>query len=513
MIQVLTRDFGGAPLVKAALAGAVPPSWYTPIPADPEAWSAAARQVASEFAERDWFSKISAACHARGAAAEQLARVAEHGGVVVTTGQQPGLFGGPIYTWSKAFAAVTLAREIERHTGIPAAPVFWAATDDADYAEASYTVIAHGADVCILRPAGQASGTAMAATPLGDVTAEISALAKAAGSAIDPEPLEIVRQAYAPDQTIGSAYLTLLRALLEPLGMAVLDASHPSIRAAAAPTVRHALRHASSVRDALAERNRAIEAAGYHAQVQLVPHLSQVFRTDHEGVRSRVSVKDAPDVAAHADSSAIGPNVLLRPVVERQILPTVTYVAGPSELAYFAQVSAVADALNYTRPLAVPRWSGMLLEPHVHDILHRLHVTVDDFQDPHAIEGRVAREELPPTIRDALKTLRTAVQTQTATLRESDGTLPILRKAVGGFEAQVEHRIARLERRYAAVVKRSDNARLHEVAVARASLFPNGVPQERALNFIPFLARYGHIVRDEMLTAAVQHARALIGHG
>jgi uncharacterized protein YllA (UPF0747 family) len=247
--------------------------------------------------------------------------------------------------------------------------------------------------------------------------------------------------------------------------------------------------------------------------VQPVPNLSLVFRTDSTGVRTRVSLKDAPNVAAHADATTIGPNVLLRPVVERQIMPTVTYVAGPSELAYFAQTSAVADALECARPRAVPRWSGLILEPHVRDILQKLHVTVDDFRDPHAIEGRVAREELPAAIREALQSLRGAVQTQTMTLRDSDGTLPAFRKAVGGFEAQVEHRIARLERRYAAAVKRSGNARLHDVAVARASLFPNGVPQERALNLIPFLARYGRIVRDEMIVAAGRHASTLVGNG
>ena len=274
-------------------------------------------------------------------AAEHLARVAAHGGVVVTTGQQPGLFGGPIYTWSKAFSALTLARELERQTGIPTASVFWAATDDADYVEASYTVVAHnGGSLRISVSQDRASGTAMSITSLGDVSAQFAALAKAAGSSIDHEPLDLLRNAYTPSATIGSAYLTLLRAVLEPLGMAVLDASHPSVRVAAEPTLRNALQNATSIRDALAERSRAIEAAGYRSQVQPVLNLSLVFRTDTTGVRTRVSLKDARDVDAHADAADLGPNVLLRPVVERQILPTVTYVAGPSELAYFFQTSS-----------------------------------------------------------------------------------------------------------------------------------------------------------------------------
>ena len=513
MIQIVTRPFGGAALVKAALAGQLAERWYAPVPADPNAWSAAARIVAGEFAHRDWLPPILAACNAEGPLAERLRQVAEQGGVVVTTGQQPGLFGGPIYTWSKAFAALTLARELEQQTGIPTVPIFWAATDDADYAEASYTVVTYGEEVRTLRLSDRTSALPMAATPLGDVSVEFTALAKAAGSAIDREPLELARCAYTQTQTVGGAYLTLLRAILEPLGMPVLDASHPAVRNAAEPTVRRALERATPIRDALAERSRAIEAAGYRVQVQPVPNLSLVFQTDNGGARARIALKDATNAAAQADALTIGPNVLLRPIVERQILPTATYVAGPSELAYFAQVSAIADTLDLPTPRAVPRWSGMILEPQVREILQTLDVTIDDFQDPHAIEGRVAREELPAAVRDAFTQLRGIIQRESAHLREADHTLPALRKAVGGFEAQVEHRIGRLERRYAAAVKRSGNARLRDVAIARASLFPNGTPQERALNMIPFLARYGQVVRDEMIAAAAFHARTLVGHG
>ncbi|HXC25185.1 MAG TPA: bacillithiol biosynthesis BshC, partial [Gemmatimonadaceae bacterium] len=295
MIQVLTRDIGGAPLVKAALAHQVPETWYAPVPTNGAEWSTAARDVANEFKNKnwDWLPQITPAFNATGPAAEQLARVAAQGGVVVTTGQQPGLFGGPMYTWSKAFSALTLAREIERQTGIPTAPIFWAATDDADYAEASYTVVAHNGEGCILRLPDRDSGPSMASIPLGDISAQFATLARAAGSVIDHDPLDTVKQAYSPGTTIGGAYLTLLRAVLEPLGMAVLDANHPSVRVAAEPTLRSALQNATSVRDALAGRSQAIEAAGYRAQVQPVPNLSLVFRTDPNGLRARVSLKDA----------------------------------------------------------------------------------------------------------------------------------------------------------------------------------------------------------------------------
>jgi bacillithiol biosynthesis cysteine-adding enzyme BshC len=514
MIEVETTAFGGGSLARAAEVGAVPQEWYV-APAETAAgWADAATAVASDFAGHDWLGALAPAFSASGAAADRLARTAAAGGVVVTTGQQPGLFGGPLYTLSKAISALALADALEPLLGVPVAPVFWAATDDTDYAEASHTVVVHGREVDVLAMDARVTTLPMSRLPLGNVDALYERLARAAGSVLDPAPLRAAHDAYDPAQTVGSAYVTLLRQVLEPLGIAVLDAAHPAVRAAGAPVVRAALRRASDVAAALDARSAAIAAAGYKTQVQIVPNLSLVFKTDGDE-RKRVPVKQGPHVAEAADASSLGPNVLLRPVMERAILPTVTYVAGPGEYAYFAQVSAVAATLEMAVPRVVPRWSGRIIEPQVREILDRLGVAPDDFRDPHAVESRVARDELPPVVREALAAIRNTVAEQSRRLREQDGASASLHKATGGFEARVQHRIDRLERRYAAAVKREGSVRLHDVAVARASLYPNGIPQERALNAIPFLARYGSIVVDEMRAAAGVHARQLVGatHG
>jgi uncharacterized protein YllA (UPF0747 family) len=202
----------------------------------------------------DWLSTLRPALVSSGAAADRLERAASSG-FVVTSGQQPGLFGGPLYTWWKALSALALADELEKLTGLPVAPVFWAATDDSDFAESASTVVAtqDGAEVIeMTEPPG--TGIALAKVTLGNLERELARLEAAAGSASSAAVLGAVRRAYSPSNTIGGAYVQLLREILHPLGISVLDAAHGSVRTAAHGLLSSSLAKAEKIEKAL--RNR-----------------------------------------------------------------------------------------------------------------------------------------------------------------------------------------------------------------------------------------------------------------
>jgi len=513
---VRTEPLGGSPLARAAMDGQLG-DWYAPIPSSVHAWTLRAEEVRASV-NRDWLDVLRPAFAASGAAAERLERVSAGRGIVVTTGQQPGLFGGPIYTWSKALSALALADEIEATTGIPAAPVFWAANDDADFAEASWTAVAvPGGAERLTVTAAAPLGRPMSEMPLGGVGPALDGLARACGATLDERPVAIARTAYRDGATVGGAYLSLLRELFEPLGIAVLDAAHAATAEAERPVLVRALDRAAAVADALHARDEAIRAVGFTPQVSEVPGLSLVFeRPRPGGDKRRVPLAEAPAVAAQGDAGrrgSLSPNVLLRPVVERAILPTVGYVAGPGEFAYFAQVSAVAIALDLELPMPVPRWSTTILEPHVVRILSRLGIDEAELADPHHAEGRLARASVPPAVTHALADLRRELARQcgavSSALDESD--LPLPPRVMDGAQRSITHRLERLERRIVAAAKRREADTMTRIATARGALFPLGTRQERALNILPFLARHGALITDRMTAAARTHARNLVG--
>lgn len=505
--KVLTIPFGGPPLARAALAGTVPAAWCAHAPRGSEEWTARARAVLGDTSVGDWASALASALQPSGAAAVRLARSAKGAGVVVTTGQQPGLFGGPVYTWSKALSVLALADAIEQSTGIPTAPVFWAATYDADFVESSASyVILNGDLLRLQQPPAQPPGLSMRDTPLGDVAPLLRSLELASGSAVAHSALDAVRDAYAPGQTTGLAYVRLLRTILEPLGIAVLDAGHPAVRAASRPLLLRALRRAPEIDAALMAREAEILDRGFEPPVAHVRGLSTVFRYG-DRARLRIPIAAAPRVEEAAELEA---NVVLRPVAERAILPTVAYVGGPGEVAYFAQATAIAQVLGADVPLVVPRWSGMIIEPHVQRLLERYSLTPEELRDPHAAESRLVRERLPGAIREALARYASGADALNDAFRAalaSDATGPLVPDAVlDGARHNIAHRIERLERRVAAAAKRRDEKTMRDIAVARASLYPLGKPQERVLNFIPMLARHGQPLLAQMRARASEHA-------
>ncbi|MDO8503034.1 MAG: bacillithiol biosynthesis cysteine-adding enzyme BshC [Gemmatimonadaceae bacterium] len=501
--RIISTPIVGSPLARMAIDGTADPDWFVKRPASPAEWKERADLVRQSLIMPDWLSALGPAFGATGKAAERL-QSAARSGIAVTAGQQPGLFGGPLYTWWKALSAVALADRLEEQTGLPAVPIFWAATDDSDFAESASTVVtgAEGAERIEMSAHGPV-GAALSDMPLGDVSRELARLAAAAGSAPNPGILEVVRRAYTPEHTIGSAYVELLRAVLEPLGVAVLDASHPAVREAAFPLLRRAVSSAEQIEGALTERARALKAAGHSAQVKLVKGRTLVF-AGVSGKRDRIRMREIESALEHGKPGTFGPNVLLRPIVERSILPTVGYIGGPAEIAYFAQVTAVARALEVPPPLVLPRWSGLVVEPRIERILERYSLAVDDFRDPHAVESRIAKESLPPGLVARIRQLEQSVDQSVEELTRAEGADLVAPSVLEGLRRGVLHRIERLERRFAASVKRKGNEALRDAAIARGALFPLGTPQERALNIVPLLARHG----DELFASVMREARA-----
>jgi bacillithiol synthase len=468
------------------------------------------------------------------ARAAAIARLQEPNAVAITTGQQPGLFTGPLYTIYKALSTAALAHILERQWQRPVVPVFWVAGDDHDFAEASQASWITGEGTLrtgSLPPrAPESPLTPMYRERLGPSIDEVLATL---ASDLPPSEfrdwtLEWLRRHYQPEATVAESFGGALAELLEPAGIVCLDSTHPSVKRAAARHLVRALGLARELDKDLQSRAEDLRSTGVEPRVPLGDGATLVMLEGAQG-RDRLVISGAGFMTrrsreefdlealqrlAAAEPERLSPNVLLRPVIESALLPTVAYMAGPGELAYLALTSPIYQRMRVPRQPAIPRWSGLLVEPRAERVLQKFHLEVSDLLSrPGTLEARLIRSQLPDEAVHAIASLRTAIQTGYEALGASATEIdPTLGRPVQGAKNQALAGLQDMEKKLVQHLKRRQETELSQIAKARTLLLPDNKPQERVLTIAPFLARYGpHLISELGDAIETWYAAALEG--
>jgi bacillithiol biosynthesis cysteine-adding enzyme BshC len=453
-----------------------------------------------------------------------LARLRQPGALVVTTGQQPGLFTGPSYAVTKALSARGLARALEQRWQRPVVPVYWVPGDDHDLQE-SGTVSWIGADGNLVsvalpeRPAG-APLTPMSRQVLGPEVE--TALSRFEDSFADtPERQRTVRWLrahYRPEATVSGAYGGALAELLAPFGVVCLDSAHPVVKRDAAPLLLRAIEQCHALDRELAQRDQVLKEQGTDPGVPVGDGTTLVFLDGELGrdrlvagprdgtfqLRRSKRMMSLDDLrrAAEQDPTRLSANVLLRPVVESALLPTVAYLAGPAELRYLALALPLYSALGVPRQEPVPRWSGLLIEPRVTRVLQRYGIGIEELLTDGNLERRIARQAFPPGTEDALRRLREVIaEAYPPVIRAAAAIDPTLERPADAARRQALFQIEKLEKKLIHHARKRESTELGQVARARLSVRPQGKPQERVISMAGFLARYG----DSVLSGLADH--------
>jgi uncharacterized protein YllA (UPF0747 family) len=208
--------------------------------------------------------------------------------------------------------------------------------------------------------------------------------------------------------------------------------------------------------------------------------------------RQQLSLDDLQRIAA-SEPERLSPNVLLRPVLESALLPTVAYLGGPSELAYLALAQPVYERMGVPRQTVLPRWSGVLVEPRVERVLQKFGIELAELMEPGgALESRLVRSQLPDEAARALRVLRESIQSGYEALARSATEIdPTLTRAVQSTRNQALAGLNETEKKLVQHLKRRQEVELGQLARARAQVLPDNEPQERVLTIASYLGRYG----------------------
>lgn len=445
-------------------------------------------------------------------ARRRLDRVLEGDGVLVTTGQQPVLFLGPLYVLYKAVTAVETARRLEE-AGTPALALFWVASDDHDWPEVGRTrILDRGNELRTLglpAPPGREGRSVGRTTLPGGIEGLIDEMSETLPSSeFTPFWLESIRDAYRPGSTVGGAFAELLRAVLDGRDFALLDSASPTVREAAAPLVAEVLSDAASVERALEEGARRVAAAGYDPQA---PHEAGGLPLflDREKGRTRLFLAEGDRVRLGRDGETVSreelrelareepgrfsPNVALRPVLESWLLPAARTVVGPSEIAYWAQLPPLFGWAGVPMPAVAPRLAWTVLESKVGKVLEKLDIAPEALDDGgDAVVARITEEGRPEGVEEALRSARRRVGEALEDVEEAVARdLPGIRSAVGAARHEVFASLSGLGDAVDDRVRERRRVLVQQARKAAIHLRPRGEPQERVLSPFYYLSRYG----------------------
>jgi bacillithiol synthase len=441
------------------------------------------------------------------------------GASVVVTGQQVGLFGGPLFSVFKALTAVKLANEANA-AGVDAVPVFWLATSDHDLAEINHVSIPRS-DWSLQKLEAKTHGVRDA--PVGTVTfgQEIEPLVNAAAELLgDSEIADVLREAYRPGETFGSAFARLFTKLFADWGVILLDGSDPELHAIAEPIYLAAINRSAELDDVVLARGHALDAAGYHQQVKVTASSTLLFAivdgarvpvqrrgngsSDMDFVLGPKSISQAELLRGiSAAPHLFSPNVLLRPVVQDYLLPTLAYVGGASEVAYFAQGDVVYQALLKRTTPIIPRFSATLVETKPQALLERYGVSLRDlFQGPEALREKLASRTLPREVQTAFNNADLVVDKALSAIRDSLARLDqTLVDSATHATSKIHHQLNQLRARAArAELRQSEVLGRHAELLSRA-LYPEKTLQEREIAGIHFIARHGSQLLGQLYDA------------
>jgi bacillithiol biosynthesis cysteine-adding enzyme BshC len=444
---------------------------------------------------------------------ENINRLAKPETYAIVTGQQVGLFGGPLYTLYKAITTISLAERLRiKYPRKDFVPVFWLEGEDHDLAEMNQAGLLDRGNTPVkvsYLPGGQMPERNVG--PVGELTFDAALDKTFRELEEDLAPTEFtgsllagLRECYAQGRTFNKSFAAWLNVLVGDHGLVFLSSNHPGVKRILAPLFVKELEEYPQSSQIVISRSAELEDR-YHAQVK--PKSINLFLF-HKGGRYAIEPrevdfslkgtraffqKDELLRIAQEKPEQLSPNVVLRPLCQDTLLPTLCYVAGPSEIAYHAQIEPLYEHFGVTQPILYPRASVSLLQSGVTRALEKYGLDLTEFfgnvdRVSAKVVDQISEIKLDPLFRNAENSVHESLSELKFGLKEID---PTLLGALNNVVTKIDAHLKVLEEKSVAAQKRRNETAVRQIEKAAAGLLPGGNLQERELSALYFLNRHG----------------------
>ncbi|SFA46523.1 bacillithiol biosynthesis cysteine-adding enzyme BshC [Parageobacillus thermantarcticus] len=441
---------------------------------------------------------------------------------VVVGGQQAGLLTGPLYTIYKIISIIKLAKEQERNLGVPVVPLFWIAGEDHDIAEVNHIYVAESGKVKKrVYPDVPQEKRMVSDLPLdGEVCSKwIDDIVKTYGETETTNKLlDFLSRCLDESKTFVDFFASIVLRLFASEGLVVLNAADASLRAIESSFFVSLIEHHREVTDAVLQKQRQLRQLGYKNALDVQPHCANLFYYDgrerwllehdpQKGVFCSkkgevVFSKDELIQLAKTSPSKLSNNVVTRPLMQEFLLPTLAFVAGPGEIAYWAELREAFSIFGFKMPPVIPRVNVTIVERSIQTDLDDIGVDVMDVFTGRIAEVKekwLARQTRYP-LDEIFANAKAEIEQIHRPLREigmeiDRGLAGLLTKNANLLQAQIDFLQQTLHR----ALMRKYETELRKFARVEMSLLPNQTPQERIWNIFYYINKYGFDFLEKLL--------------
>ena len=449
---------------------------------------------------------------------KNIKRLKKSDALVIVTGQQLGLYGGPLYTVLKTISTIHIARKMERIFDRPVIPVFWLADEDHDYEEIRHVQLLNNNDeeevVEFSLPPKNDHLPTVAEMQLPEELSLVRDRIKEAiyDTDFSEDLWSLLDQAFGPGKSFLQAFGTFISSLFSRHGLVLAGSNTEQVKSLTGNIFRKSITKADEIRDCLQEQSRQV-ADNYHQQVTL--YDSNLFYLDEESGRTKISRNgdgwktDAGQEWATAqlvasideEPSRFSPNVFLRPLVQDMLLPTLGFVAGPGETAYYAQMKTMYECFDLEMPVIFPRLSATVIEPAIDRIFNELpfefHEYGNRIEDLESeFVDRTDQHDIEAIFSDWKQKVQKLADPKTEVISDID---PTLEGAAGKATSAYFGELDKLKGKVYRAVKQQEQTQLKRIRRIKANLFPEDGLQEREVAGIFFMNKYGVDLWDKVL--------------
>lgn len=445
---------------------------------------------------------------------KNIERLKQADSLAIVSGQQLGLYSGPVFTLLKAVTAIQRARQMEKLLNRPVIPVFWLADEDHDYEEIRSLSLLNNDLESFALPPRESDLPPVSELSLPDEIEELRS--EIQGTLIDTEFSDelwtMLDQCFYSGATFLTAFGNFLARLFSKHGLVLAGSHHPAIKEQIKEPLITAVKKADDLHQNLERQSQHIEQK-FHRQATV--YDSHLFYIHPENGREKIQRSDefwttasgikwtSADLTAKIESNParFSPDVFLRPVLQDRLLPTLGYAAGPGELAYYGQMKSFYRCFDQQMPAILPRLSVTFIEPAIDRVLQELPFDIDEYNNriedlESAFVERTGEVDIEAIFDSWKAEEREVTSSHLETISSIDETLE---GAVEKAQATYFNELNKLKGKVYKAVKKRKNIQLNRIHRIRQNLFPGGQLQERTICGIYYMNKFGPDIWDRLL--------------